>query len=122
MSGWSRLCREERLDAAIVIPELEVLYWSAFGFPIPVVLPPAKFCQIAVSKKRLYETLAGKGLVPRFRIWSRTDLMNKAAAGLSDFPYWIRDFSEGTSSGKGSLLAGSLDELRAWIVLNSGHQ
>lgn len=123
-TGYQRqmedLCRAERLDAAIVVPELEVLYWSAAGLPIPVALPPAKFCQIAVSKKRLYEALADEGLVPRFRIWSREELLTGAPAEAIDFPCWIRDFSEGTSSGKGSFLARTLGEVRAWVVLNSG--
>jgi carbamoyl-phosphate synthase large subunit len=112
------LCQAERLDAAIVVPELEVLFWSAVGFPISVALPPAKFCQIAVSKKRLYETLGGDGLVPRFRICPREELIAGTLAETIDSPCWIRDFSEGTSSGKGSLLARNLDEVRAWVVLN----
>jgi carbamoyl-phosphate synthase large subunit len=113
------LCRTEGVDAAIVIPELEVLYWSAGGFPVPVVLPPAEFCRIAVSKKRLYETLAGEGLVPRFRICSRAELLDGATGDHPGFPCWIRDFSEGTSSGKGALLARSPEEIRAWVVLSA---
>jgi hypothetical protein len=114
------LCRTERLDAAIIVPELEVLYWSGGGLPIPVALPPPKFCQIAVSKKRLYETLAGEGLVPSFRICSRDELLTGAPAEPISFPCWIRDFSEGTSSGKGSFLARRFDEVGAWVALNSG--
>jgi len=98
------LCEVERPDAAIVIPELEVLYWSAVGFPVPVALPPARFCQIAVSKKRLYEALAGKRLVPEFRIYPSSELMDGAAERLFPLPFWIRDFGEGTACGKGSLL------------------
>jgi len=114
------LCRTERLEAAIVIPELEVLFWSAAGFPIPVALPPAKFCQIAVSKKRLYETLANDGLVPKFQICSREQLTNATTEQSFVFPCWIRDFSEGTSCGKGSLLAEDPEKGRAWVTLNSG--
>src|SRR6266496_5962185 len=40
--GMENLCRAERPDAAIIVPELEVLHWSAARFPVPVVLPPAK--------------------------------------------------------------------------------
>jgi hypothetical protein len=112
------LCREERIDAAIVIPELEVLYWAEAGFPAPTVLPPAEFCKIAVSKRRLYESLAGKGLVPRFRICTREQLMDEAAATLPDGPSWMRDFSEGGTSGRGSLLVHSPEEARAWALLN----
>lgn len=116
----TQLCAAERVDAAIVIPELEVLYWSAVGFPVATVLPPAKFCQVAVSKRRLYESLAGTGLVPEFRIMTRDELTGATRAHLPDLPCWLRDFSEGGSSGKGSLLARSLDEVRAWVVLNPG--
>jgi len=114
------LCRAERLDAAIVIPELEVLYWSAVGFPIPALLPPETFCRIAVNKGTLYEALAGRDLVPRFRIYSRAELMAADPLAASDLPCWIRDFSEGTSCGKGSLLAHNAHEVHAWILLNPG--
>ena len=116
----SELCRQEQLEAAIVIPELEVLYWSERGFPIPACLPPADFCQIAVSKRRLYEALAGTGLVPAFRICSRAELAEEPLRSWNAFPCWVRDFSEGTACGKGSLLAHNADEIRAWATLNSG--
>lgn len=112
------LCQAEQLEAALVIPELEVLYWSSTNFPIPAVLPPPKFCEIAVSKKCLYEALAASALVPKFSIRSRTELMDGAYAELRESPCWIRDFAEGTSCGKGSLLAHSGQEVRAWVVLN----
>ena len=112
------LCRGERIDAAIVIPELEVLYWSARAFPVPACLPPPRFCEIAVSKKRLYEALAGTELVPRFRICARAELLAHPAQAWGELPCWIRDFSEGSSSGKGSLLAHSVEEIQAWVILN----
>jgi carbamoyl-phosphate synthase large subunit len=114
------LCRNERLEAAIVIPELEVLYWAEAGFPIPVALPPSRFCQLAVSKRRLYETLQGTELVPGFRICSRAELGSDTPRVWQSFPCWIRDFSEGSSSGKGSILANSVEEIRAWVTLNPG--
>jgi len=114
------LCRDEHLEGAIVIPELEVLYWADAGFPIPVALPPARFCELAVSKRRLHETLQGTGLVPRFRICSRAELANETSRVWQSFPCWIRDFSEGSSSGKGSLLANMDEEIRAWVILNPG--
>ena len=111
------LCVTERIDAAIVIPELEVLFWSARGFPAPCVLPPAQFCQIAVSKKRLYETLAQTGLVPNFSICSRSQLLDSATVPIGP-PCWIRDFSAGASSGKGSMYALTHDQIHAWVILN----
>jgi len=121
--GYSKLmadiCDRERLEAAIVIPELEVLFWAAAGLPIPVALPPARFCQIAVSKRRLYEALEKTGLVPEFRVCSRAELLKEGTHAWRRFPCWIRDFAEGSSSGKGSLLAHDASEIRAWLVLNS---
>lgn len=113
------ICRRERLEAAIVIPELEVLYWARARLPIPAALPPSGFCQIAVSKQRLYEALIGTGLAPEFRICARAELLDAPARDWR-LPCWIRDFAEGSSSGKGSLLAHNAEELRAWAVLNSG--
>ena len=114
------VCRSEHIDAAIVIPELEVLFWSNARFPVRAVLPPPKFCRVAVSKKRLYEMLADTGLVPAFRIASREKLLDGAIVGPPGFPCWIRDFSEGGSSGKGALFASDVEEIRAWITLNPG--
>jgi hypothetical protein len=114
------LCRSEHLDAAIVIPELEVIFWAARGFPIPALLPPARFCKIAGNKRSLYEALAGTVWVPRFRICSRAELLEAASGAPSSFPCWIRDFTEGASSGKGALLAHGPEEARAWAILNRG--
>lgn len=120
-ADWmANLCRSERLEAAIVIPELEVIFWSAQGFPIPVALPPPRFCKIAGNKRSLYEALAETPWVPRFRICSRTELVSIELVALDSFPCWIRDFSEGASSGKGALLAHGSDEARAWAILNRG--
>jgi carbamoyl-phosphate synthase large subunit len=120
-ANWmANLCRDEKVDAAIVIPELEVLHWSAAGFPVPALLPPPAFCRIAVSKRRLYEALIGHGLVPRFHIGSREAILAGAMPADLAYPCWIRDFSEGGSSGKGALLAHDAGELHAWAVLNRG--
>ena len=37
-----------------------------------------------------------------------------------DFPMWIRDASAGTASGKGSFMANNVEELRAWVNINTG--
>jgi carbamoyl-phosphate synthase large subunit len=104
----------------MIMPEVEVLFWSSRAFPVPVLLPPPQFCRIAVSKKRLYEQLAGSGLVPFFRIVSRQDLLNGNV--LQAFPCWIRDFGDGSTSGKGALLAHNAEMAQAWAVLNEGIQ
>lgn len=112
------ICAREKIDAGIVIPELEVVYWSGRRFPARVALPPPKLCQIAVSKKRLYEVLANTGLVPGFSVVSRETVLGGNICAVPRFPVWVRDFGEGGTSGKGSLLAQTPDEFRAWAILN----
>ena len=110
-------CLREQPDAAIVIPELEVCFWSERGaFPAPALLPPPRFGRLVLSKARLYEQLAGSGFVPAFRIADREELLSGTCGG--PWPMWLRDSSEGTSSGKGSLLARSSEEAQGWARLN----
>lgn len=114
------VCERERIDFAIVIPELEVLYWAQHTMHAPCLLPPPKFCQIAGSKSALYEGIASSGTVPRFEIATRESLMAAEYAPRTGWPCWIRDHGVGTTSGRGSLLAHDHDELNAWAVLNPG--
>ena len=39
---------------------------------------------------------------------------------MLDYPMWIRDYAEGTTSGKGSLKALNFDEIKAWATINHG--
>jgi carbamoyl-phosphate synthase large subunit len=116
--GWIRkYISEEQPDAAILIPELEVLFWSSRGFPTAAILPPPGFCHLVISKRRLYEALSGTNLIPNFTIVDRDTLMQGGFNKLQ-WPLWLRDFSEGTTCGKGSLCAMNPDEAHAWAVLN----
>lgn len=114
------VCEREHIDLAIVIPELEVLYWSRQEMRAPCLLPPEKFCSIAGSKVSLYRALEASGAVPGFDIVQREALMSTDfVPPSSKWPCWIRDHGVGSTSGRGSLLAANLDELQAWVVLNS---
>lgn len=114
-----RLCREEGIDAAIVIPEPEVLYWSERGLPVPSLLPPPRFARLAISKAAVYDALAGTGLVPRYEMAERAGVLAAAqrllAAGDS---FWMRDVSPGSTSGKGALHVRRVDEAGAWLTLH----
>lgn len=117
-----RLIREEAIDLAIVVPELEVLCWIDLDFPVPALLPPREFAQRAGDKGRLYELLRSTGLVPRFEIRSRKFLAGLDFADLSpeQAPVWVRDHSAGSAGGKGALLVNDTEELNAWMALNRG--
>jgi carbamoyl-phosphate synthase large subunit len=112
------ICAKEGIDVAVVGPEAEVLFWSDKEFPVPALLPPPQFAQIAISKGKLYEALQQTGLVPHYRIVSRDDLLARAALDLDGGPVWLRDYSEASSSGIGSIQVSEPEEAYAWAYLN----
>lgn len=115
----AEICGKEEIDAAIVAPEAEVRFWSGREFPVPALLPPPGLVEIAISKDKLYEALRETGLVPRFSIASRADLLGRKLE-LDGSPVWLRDHSEATSSGLGSLKVTDPEEAYAWAYLNPG--
>ena len=115
-----QICEREQIAAAILIPELEVRFWSKREFPCPTTLPPEKFSELVVSKKRLYEALTDTDLVPSFTVLD-THQARESRQFDGRLPKWVRAFDEGSSSGKGALLVKSVDELLAWIDLNEGY-
>lgn len=121
----NKICLEEKVDAAIVVPELEVLYWTENQMPVPAHLPPVKFSREVISKANLYEMLQGTGFVPEFAIRSRDDIIQGNLA-INDqgntFPVWLRDCSPGSTSGKGAICIQQEAEAAAWMALNSGIQ
>ena len=54
-SIMERIIMENDIRYAIVIPELEVLYWCEHPFSVPFYRIPPKFAKLVVSKKRLYD-------------------------------------------------------------------
>lgn len=116
----NEVCNRERVDLAIVIPELEVLHWSKHKMPVPALLPPEQFCEIAGSKVSLYRALEKSGAVPQFAIFPRDQLMEPGFQSPVGWPCWMRDHEIGSTSGRGSLLVSNQEELRAWAVLNPG--
>jgi hypothetical protein len=114
----ARLCGEEAIDVAIVSPEAEVLFWSGREFPVPTLLPPPGFVEIAISKAKLYDALQETGLVPRHHLVSRDDLLARRGIELDGGPVWLRDYSDASSSGIGSIQVTEPEEAYAWAYLN----
>jgi len=112
-----RILREERIDAALIVPELEVLFWARRRMPVPVLLPPPKFAQIAISKAHVHECLSGSGLVPRFAQRSREQIL---AGDLGDLqgPVWLRDCGTGSTSGRGAICVRTRQQAAAWVTLH----
>lgn len=116
----ARICVTERVDAAIVVPEPEVLFWTTQAMPVPAFLPPPRFAREAISKARVYGLLRDTALVPDFEILSRGDILDGAIARRFAGPVWLRDVSDGSTSGKGAIPIRRTDEAIAWMTLNPG--
>lgn len=109
---------KEMPDAVIVVPEVEVLYWAQNPFPVSYIVPPAKFSELVISKERLFNALAGTGLVPNYMNIASGEIMKSDFKNPLGYPVWIRDGAAGTASAKGAFKAESLDELQAWVKIN----
>jgi len=112
------ICTREEIDAALVGPEAEVLFWSVREFPVPTLLPPPGLVEIAISKGKLYDALRETGLVPRYRIVSRDELLARKGLDVDGGPVWLRDYSDASSSGIGSIQVTEPEEAYAWAYLN----
>lgn len=113
-----RIIDENNIDCAFIIPELEALEWSRNPFEVSFMRFPLSFSEIVISKSKLYSTLNGTGLIPRFCMFDR----NKNNSGFNteiDYPVWIRDCEEGSTSGRGSFLARDDKQLKLWLDLNT---
>ena len=114
----AEICRDERVHVAVVVPEAEVLYWSAREFPVPTLLPPPGLVRVAISKRSLYDALQGTELIPRYEIVSRDDLLARQVLTLDGEPVWLRDYAEASSSGVGSIKVEDREEAYAWAYLH----
>lgn len=115
-----RIIADNNIEYAILIPEPEVLYWSEHPFDVKFLRIPAKFAKTVLSKRNLYDALADKPYIPKYQILTRETMMDSPESVTLDYPMWIRDYAEGTTSGKGSMMASNYDETRAWATINRG--
>jgi carbamoyl-phosphate synthase large subunit len=113
-----RIIAENKIEYAILIPEPEVLYWSEHPFGVKFLRIPPRFAKTVLSKRSLYETLSTKSYIPKFQILSREEMLSSEQSIQMSYPLWIRDYSEGTTSGKGSLMATCYDDVKAWATIN----
>ncbi len=115
----AEICAGEKIDAAIVAPEAEVRFWSGRDFPVPALLPPPGLVEIAISKRKLYDALRESGLVPRYTIVERDELLERRGLELDGTPVWLRDYADASSSGIGSLKVTDVEQAYAWAYLNA---
>ena len=116
----NQILEKEKPDAAIVVPEVEVLFWAENHFDIPHIVPPPKFSRLVISKERLFDALKDTGLVPKSKTVSVDEINSPEFKNEFGYPVWIRDGSAGTASAKGAFKAANINELRAWTQINTG--
>lgn len=114
----NRIIKENEIEYAFVIPEPEALFWSDHPFPCKFMRIPPKFGHEVISKRKLYENLQGTGLTPQFQVVDKVLLCSNPSNVNLQYPLWIRDYSEGTTSGRGSFLAKDYNHLKSWIEIN----
>jgi hypothetical protein len=116
----SNIIEKYNISYAIVSPEREVLAWSNMKSKhtnmCPSFLPNHKVCEILVNKSKTAELLYQLDLAPFSVTFNRDqysfdDLYDRLGEKI-----WIR--SDVGSSGRGSLLIETRDDLKNWIHLN----
>ncbi len=117
-----RIVEAEGIEAALVMPEVEVEAWAAREaageLPCPALLPPLELVRALRDKGRMAELLAGTPLIPA-SLPVRRESPNLEIAGKKlSYPYWLRGVKG--AAGLGALKIDSLEMARAWLTLNQG--
>jgi carbamoyl-phosphate synthase large subunit len=115
---FNSIIQKENIDCVILIPELEVLFWTKNKLETKSIVPPPKFSDLAISKGRLFAALAHNDFVPKSEVIDTQNFDFEHFESSIDFPYWIRGISEGSTSGKGSMLVKDQGHLIAWSLIN----
>lgn len=117
-----KIVEENQIEAAVILPELEVLEWSkrqlTHSLPCKVLLPTHDIAQLLVDKARMTELLSPLGNVPLSVEFNRFENNLEGIFEKLGANFWVRSTS-GTS-GLGSLHIDSLDSLKNWIQINPG--
>lgn len=119
LSVINKIITDEKIDGAIIIPELEVLTWSKHKFPTSYIVPSYKFAKEVINKALLYKMLNDTEFIPKYDIINRNKLLNEELGIVNKYPMWIRDFSSGSTSGKGALKVNNIEELKSWVIINN---
>ncbi len=115
-----KIIKEYKIDAAVILPELEVMEWSRRAqteeLPCKVLLPDYSMAELLVDKSKMTEILKDLDIVPPSVTFSR-DIENlDEVFNVLKGNFWVRSTS-GTS-GLGSLKVEDEDSLKNWIQIN----
>lgn len=111
---------ENKIDFAVVLPEVEVLVWSRKAMdgamPCRVLLPDSAVAELLIDKGVMSKILNDIGLVPKSVEFSSAEIDLAHIFNKLNTPFWVRS-SSGTS-GLGSLKIENIEALRNWIQIN----
>lgn len=119
-----KIIKENNIDIAVILPELEVLEWSkrkeTNSLPCKVLLPDYSLAELLVNKSKMTAILKGMDIVPSSVTFSRDINDFSEVFKVLKGNFWVRS-SSGTS-GLGSLKVGDELELKNWIQINPNVQ
>ena len=111
---------ENKIDMAIILPELEVMEWSkrkeTQALPCKALIPDFSMADLLVDKSKMTEILKDLDIVPPSVTFSRDTENLKEVFEVLKGNFWVRSTS-GTS-GLGSLKVEDEDSLKNWIQIN----
>ena len=120
---WSTIetiIKENSIDIAIVLPELEVMVWSkrkeSNSLPCKVLLPDYSIAELLVNKSKMTAVLKNLDIVPPSVTFHRKINDFKEIFEVLKGNFWVRSTS-GTS-GLGSLKVANEASLKNWIEIN----
>ncbi len=116
----TRIIRENDIQYAVILPEVEVLEWSKKAeegeLPCQALLPSSAMAALLINKARMTEVLKDLGVVPTSVEFTRHEKNLAHVFTTLGVPFWVRSTS-GTS-GLGSLKIDSETSLKNWIEIN----
>lgn len=124
---WSvmeAIIKENNIDFAVILPELEVMEWSkrkeTQALPCKALIPDLSMADLLVDKSKMTEILKDLDIVPPSVTFSRDHQNLKEVFEVLKGNFWVRSTS-GTS-GLGSLKVDDEDSLKNWIQINPNVQ
>ena len=118
------IIKENHIDIAIILPELEVIEWSkrkeTQELPCKALIPDYSMADLLVDKSKMTEILKDLDIVPPSVTFSRDTENLKEVFDTLKGNFWVRS-TKGTS-GLGSLKVDDEDSLKNWIQINPNVQ
>lgn len=116
-----KIVDDEKIDIAIVQPEMEVLEWTRYkslgnNWPCKVLLPDHAIVENLIDKSLMTELLKDSDLVPNSLVIDPDNIDLEMIEEKLGYPFWIRSTSG--SSGLGSLKVEDGNSLINWITIN----